>query len=58
MTEQGDVACYVTPAPGMNLRGYEGKRIGVSGVSGLMLDPRAKHVAVKNVALLEDRRLR
>lgn len=58
LNEQGEVACYVTPAPGINLRAFEGKRIGVNGVTGLMLDPRAKHVAVKHVAALEDRRMR
>ncbi len=58
MNEQGDVSCYVTPAPGLNLRPFEGKRIGVTGVTGLMLDPRARHVAVKHVSLLDDRRMR
>ena len=55
---QGEVSCYLTPAPDVNLRAYEGKRIGVTGISGLTLEPRARHVAVKHVALLDDRRLR
>ncbi len=55
VNEQGEVVCYVTPAPGINLRPFEGKWIGVSGVTGLMLEPRAKHVAVKQVAVLDSR---
>ena len=58
VNQQGGVNCYVTPAPDVNLRAYEGKRIGVTGISGLMLEPRARHVAAKHVTLLDDRRLR
>ncbi len=58
VNEQGDVACYLTPAPDVNLRRYEGQRVGVTGVTGLMLQPRAKHVAAKHVTLLDDTRLR
>ena len=58
VNQQGDVNCYVTPAPDVNLRPYEGKQIGVTGISGLMLEPRARHVAAKHVQLLDDTRLR
>lgn len=58
VNEQGDVTCYLTPAPDVNLRRYEGQRIGVTGVTGLMLEPRAKHVAAKHITLLDDTRLR
>jgi len=50
---QGEVVCYLTPAPGINLHPLEGKWIGVNGITGLMLEPRAKHVAVKQVALVD-----
>ena len=50
---QGEVVCYLTPAPGINLHPLEGKWIGVNGITGLMLEPRAKHVAVKQIALLD-----
>ena len=53
LNEQGEIVSYITPAPGINLRPLEGKWIGVSGVTGLMLEPRAKHVAVKQVAVVE-----
>jgi uncharacterized protein YraI len=58
LNDQEGVTCYLSPAPGINLSPYEGKRIGVNGVAGAMRDPQAKHVAVKSVALLDDRRLR
>jgi hypothetical protein len=35
------------------LHPLEGKWIGVNGITGLMLEPRAKHVAVKQIALLD-----
>ncbi|MCS7303856.1 MAG: SH3 domain-containing protein [Thermoguttaceae bacterium] len=50
---QGEVVCYLTPAPGINLHPLEGKWIAVTGITGLMLEPRAKHVAVKQVALVD-----
>ncbi len=58
VNEQGEVNCYVTPAPDVNLRHYEGQRIGVTGISGLMLEPHAKHVAAKHVTLLGNTVLR
>ncbi len=53
LDERGEVVCYLTPAPGINLHPLEGKWIAVTGVTGLMLEPRAKHVAVKQVALVD-----
>ena len=58
VNKQGEVNCYLTPAPDVNLRHYEGQTIGVTGISGLMLEPRAKHIAAKHVTLLGDTRLR
>mgnify|MGYP001209315794 FL=1 len=53
LNAEGEVISYITPAPGINLHPFEGKWIGVNGVAGLMLEPRAKHVAVKQVAVVD-----
>lgn len=54
----GEVRCYVTPAPGVNLRHYMGRRVGVNGTTGYMPEQRAHHVMARHVRALEDRRLR
>ena len=56
--EGGDVRCYVTPAPGVNLRYYIGRDVGVSGIRGYMPEQRAHHVMAKQVNPLEGTRLR
>ncbi len=52
----GDVRCYVSPAPGVNLRHYLGRKIGINGVRGYMPEQRAEHVTARNVSVLEGRR--
>jgi len=54
--EVGQVRAYVSPAPGVNLRPYVGRRIGVTGVSGYLPDRDAQHVAVKHISALDTRR--
>ena len=54
----GEVRCYVTPTPGVNLRYYVGRRVGVNGTTGYMLEQRAHHVMARHVSLLENRQLR
>ncbi len=56
--DNGGVSCYVTPAPGVNLRHYVGRRVGVTGTRGYMPQQRAHHVMAKHVSLLGERRLR
>jgi hypothetical protein len=56
--ELGEVRCYVTPAPGVNLRHYLGREVGVTGTRGYMPEQHARHVVARHVSLLEDRRLR
>jgi len=51
--EQGEVRCYVSPAPGVNLRHYLGRRVGVTGNRGYMPEQRAHHVMARHVNLLE-----
>lgn len=53
--QQGKPRFYVTPAPGVNLLPYLGKRIGVSGNRGFILDQQAHHVMAKHVDVLESR---
>ena len=56
--DTGEVRCYVTPTPGVNLRYYVGRRVGVNGTTGYMLEQRAHHVMARHVSLLENRRIR
>ena len=56
--QKGDVRCYVTPAPGINLNYYVGRWIGVNGIRGYLADTRSQHVTAKHVSPLEKRRLR
>ena len=50
---KGDLRCYVTPAPGVNLNYYVGRQIGVNGMRGYLADSRAQHVTAKHVRLLD-----
>jgi hypothetical protein len=56
--QSGDIRCYVTPAPGMNLRHYLGRTVGINGVRGYMPEQRAQHVMAKHITSLEARKLR
>jgi len=56
--EDGGVQYYVTPAPGVNLRHYVGRRVGVNGTRGYMPEQHAHHIMAKHVRVLEDRRFR
>ncbi len=51
--EAGDVQCYVTPAPGVNLRHYEQRLIGVNGTRGYVPEQRAHHIMAKHVSVLD-----
>ncbi|MFH1924328.1 MAG: SH3 domain-containing protein, partial [Planctomycetota bacterium] len=50
--EKGDVRCFVTAAPGVNMNYYLGHTIGVSGARGYITDKRAQHVTAKYVTPL------
>ncbi|MBN2473188.1 MAG: SH3 domain-containing protein [Pirellulales bacterium] len=54
----GQVRCYVSPAPGMNLRYYVGQEVGVSGTRGYMPEQRAHHVMAQHVNVLDGGRIR
>ena len=56
--QKGEVRCYVTPAPGLNLNYYVGRPIGVNGNRGYIADKRIQHVTAKHVTPLAATRLR
>ncbi|NUQ65543.1 MAG: hypothetical protein HUU20_24000, partial [Pirellulales bacterium] len=56
--EKGAVQCYVTPAPGVNLQYYVGKRIGINGIRGFMPEQKAAHVTAKHVTPFDQQKLR
>lgn len=45
----GEVKFYVSPAPGVNLRRYEGLRVAVIGSVGYLPEQKARHVTAKQV---------
>ncbi len=54
----GDVRCYVTPAPGVNLQNYLGQQVGVTGTRGYMPEQHASHIMARHVTPLEGSMLR
>ena len=53
MNEDGKPACYVTPAPGVNLRNYIGREIGITGNVGFLAGQQSPHVTARRVELLD-----
>jgi uncharacterized protein YgiM (DUF1202 family) len=51
--ERGIVVSYVTPAPGINLRGHVGQTIGVHGLSSQLPGSKDQQVVVKHVRVLK-----
>ncbi len=58
LDETGGVRYYVTPSPGVNLRPYLGREVGVNGTLGFMPDARTQHVTAKRITVVEDRMVR
>lgn len=54
----GQVRCYVTPAPGVNLRQYLNQDVGVNGTLGYLPDLRTQHVTASHVSALDGGRWR
>jgi hypothetical protein len=54
----GDVRCYVTPAPGVNMQNYIGQRVGVTGTRGYVPDEHASHIMARHITPLDGRMLR
>jgi uncharacterized protein YraI len=55
---QGNLRCYVSPAPGVNLRSYVGRQVGINGIRGYMPEQKAAHVMARHVSLIEDTQTR
>jgi hypothetical protein len=53
MSPDGQLQCYVSPAPGVNLRRYVGRPVGVIGTLGYLPDERARHVTARRVTALD-----
>lgn len=53
LDQRGNVRYYVTPAPGINLQHYLGRRIGVTGYRSYRPELPAQHLTAKRVALLD-----
>ena len=51
--KSGAVQCYVSPAPGVDLRHYVGREVGVTGTRGYMPEQRAQHLMAKHITPLE-----
>ncbi len=49
LDDDGRVLCYVTPAPGLNLRRYTKKHVGVFGQRQFVTDLRASLITVSRV---------
>jgi len=54
----GNIRCYVSPAPGVNLRSYVGRQVGINGIRGYMPEQRASHVMARHVSVVEETRLK
>lgn len=54
LDDRGQVRWYVTPAPGVNLRYYVGRQVGISGTRGFMPEERAQHLVARHVNSLDD----
>jgi hypothetical protein len=51
--EAGAVKTYITAAPGVGLRQYLGRQVGISGTRGYIPEYKARHLTAKRVTLLE-----
>ncbi len=51
---QNNVICYVTPAPGVNMQYYIGRRVGITGERGYDTNTRAQHLMAQHVTPLEN----
>lgn len=58
MDKTGEVRCYVTPVPGVNLQNYLGRRVGVTGSRGYMPEKHSSHIMARHVTPLEKSMLR
>lgn len=54
LDERGKVQCYVTPAPGVNLRHYVGQEVGLNGSVGFNAELSRRQVVAQRITPLDD----
>lgn len=50
---KGQVRCYVSAAPGVNLQYYIGHEVGINGVQGQVPQDRSQHLMAKHVTVMD-----
>ena len=58
LDSNGNMKCYISPAPGVNLRSYVGRQVGVTGIRGYIPDERATHIMARHVSVVDATALR
>ena len=58
MDREGRVRCYVTPGPGINLRYYLGREVGINGTRGYMPEQQASHLMAQHINVIDGTTLR
>jgi hypothetical protein len=53
LDERGQVVCYVTPTPGVNLKRYLNQDVGVNGTLGFLQEQNASHVTARRVVSVD-----
>jgi hypothetical protein len=51
--ERGAVTVFLSAAPGVNLRSYVDKQIGVNGPRGFIPDLQKQHINVQRITMLD-----
>ncbi len=54
LDDRGKVQCYVTPAPGVNLRHYVGQEVGLNGSVGFNAELSRRQVVAQRITPLDD----
>lgn len=54
LDESGEIVYYVTPAPGVNLRNYLGRQVGVVGTLGFLPEQQRQHVTARHIVPVGD----
>ena len=49
----GNVRSYISPAPGVNLRSYVGRQVGITGIRGYMPEQHAAHIMARHVSVVD-----
>ena len=52
------VRCYVTPGPGVNLRYYLGRQVGINGTRGYIPEQQANHIMAQHISEITNGTLR